>query len=65
MTDETPDKPRTDPMDPDALKEAHGRTGRLLKSAGLPFEEDEFDDDSSSSSSSSSSSEGDAPAPPA
>lgn len=41
-------------MDPDALKDAHGRTGRMLQNAGLPFEEDEFDeadDDSSSSSS--------------
>lgn len=44
-------------LDPDSLKGALGRTGRMLKSAGLPFEEDEFDDeladdDSSSTSSS-------------
>jgi hypothetical protein len=38
----TPD-PITERLDPDGLKDAHGRTGRLLKAAGLPFEEDEFD----------------------
>jgi hypothetical protein len=32
-------------LDPDALKDAHGRTGRMLKTAGLPFEDDEFDDE--------------------
>lgn len=48
-------------MDPDALKDAHGRTGRMLQNAGLPFEEDEFDeadDDSTSASSDDSSSSG-------
>ncbi|MCB0878465.1 MAG: hypothetical protein KDC46_05740 [Thermoleophilia bacterium] len=39
-------------IDPAALKDAHGRTGRMFKAAGLPFEEDEFDDDDSTSSSS-------------
>ena len=55
--DETPSTP--DPEAPDAkldpagLKDALGRTGRMLKTAGLPFEEDEFeaDDDSTSESS--------------
>lgn len=68
----TPD-PVTTGLDRDALKDAHGRTGRMLKSAGLPFEDDEFDDaddDSTSSSSedsdsSSSSSEDGEPAPDA
>lgn len=40
---ETPDAV-TERLDPDALKGAHGRTGRLLKQAGLPFEDDEFDE---------------------
>lgn len=31
-------------LDPDRLRDAHGRTGRMLKNAGLPFEEEEFDD---------------------
>ena len=54
MTDDaaptTPEIPET----PDAakLKDAHERTGRMLQSAGLPFEADEFDDEDSSSSSS-------------
>jgi hypothetical protein len=60
-----PDGPTPDPELPDAatvhvdrgsLQGAHGRTGRLLKNAGLPFEAEEFeaaDDDSTSSSSSS------------
>lgn len=42
-------------IDAEGLKDAHGRTGRMLKNAGLPFEAEEFegdeDDDSSSSSS--------------
>lgn len=50
MTDDaTP--PAHEPMDPEALKDAHGRTGRMFQAAGLPFEEDEFDDEDSSSSS--------------
>jgi hypothetical protein len=61
--DETPTTP--DPETPDAkldpagLKDALGRTGRMRKTAGLPFEEDEFedaDDDSTSESSDESSS---------
>lgn len=64
QTDAPTDRPDPEPdtpdavtahLDPDRLKDAHGRTGRLLKNAGLPFEEDEFGDvgadDSSSSSS--------------
>ena len=56
--DETPTTP--DPEAPDAkldpagLQDALGRTGRMLKTAGLPFDEDEFedaDDDSLSDSS--------------
>lgn len=50
-----PDDPTTpDPskLDSEGLKDAHGRTGRMLKAAGLPFEDDEFDDEDSSSSSS-------------
>lgn len=46
--------PVTANLDPDGLKDALGRTGRMLQSAGLPFEADEFndaDDDSTSSSS--------------
>jgi hypothetical protein len=51
MTDDAaPTPPET--IDPATLQDAHGRTGRMLKSAGLPFEEDEFDDEDSSSSSS-------------
>lgn len=43
----TPDRPdeATAPsgdLDPATLKDALGRTGRMLKTAGLPFEEDEF-----------------------
>jgi hypothetical protein len=54
ISDERPsDEPTTpDPAhgageidDQTGLKSAHGRTGRMLKLAGLPFEEDEFDDD--------------------
>lgn len=37
------DEPRAD-MDPSELKQALGRTGRMLKTAGLPFELDEFDE---------------------
>ncbi|MCW2961418.1 MAG: hypothetical protein JWM90_1805, partial [Thermoleophilia bacterium] len=51
MTEDAPTPPRPDSMDPDGLKDALGRTGRMLKSAGLPFEEEEFDEDDSSSSS--------------
>ena len=39
-------------IDPDSLKDAHGRTGRMFQTAGLPFEEDEFDDEDSTSASS-------------
>lgn len=41
------DTPPTPPaaIDAAALKDAHGRTGRMFKNAGLPFEEDEFDGD--------------------
>lgn len=50
--------PETDAMmeqlDSDGLKDAHGRTGRMLQNAGLPFEDDEFDDADDDSSSSSS-----------
>jgi hypothetical protein len=46
--DTKPDPSQPDPSrllrDPDALKESHGRTGRLLKQAGLPFEEEEFEE---------------------
>jgi hypothetical protein len=31
-------------LDPDALRDAHGKTGKYLKQAGLPFEDEEFDD---------------------
>ncbi|MCW2920553.1 MAG: hypothetical protein JWL76_427 [Thermoleophilia bacterium] len=47
--DETPTTP--DPEAPDAkldpagLQDALGRTGRMLKTAGLPFDDDEFDDE--------------------
>jgi hypothetical protein len=54
-TPDTPD-PLTAHLDRGSLQDAHGRTGRMLKNAGLPFEEDEFDGDADSSSSSSSSS---------
>jgi hypothetical protein len=37
--------PGTPIPDPDALKSAHGRTGEYLKKAGLPFEDDEFEED--------------------
>ncbi len=43
-------KPDPDKLDPDGLKDALGRTGRMLKTAGLPFEEDEFDEDETGSS---------------
>ncbi len=46
---ETPDAK----LDPAGLKDALGRTGRMLKTAGLPFEDDEFDADDDSSSESS------------
>ena len=50
----------TEHLDPDGLKDAHGRTGRLLKAAGLPFEEDEFEeaDEDETSASSEGSSDG-------
>lgn len=38
-------KPDPEKLDPAGLKDALGRTGRMLKTAGLPFEEDEFDED--------------------
>lgn len=46
MVDDDQHKPDPSKVlgNPDALKHAHDRTGRLLKQAGLPFEEDEFDD---------------------
>ena len=48
--DASTDQPPLDPVapgrvDPAGLKGAHGRTGRMLKNAGLPFEDDEFDDE--------------------
>lgn len=52
--DATP--PAHEPMDPEGLQGAHGKTGRMLQAAGLPFEEDEFEDEDSSSSSDSDSS---------
>ncbi len=55
--DTTPNAPDpetvTGDLDPSALKDALGRTGRMLQTAGLPFEEDEFEDDGDSNSSSS------------
>lgn len=36
--------PKSDDIDPAELKNALGRTGRMLKTAGLPFELDEFDE---------------------
>jgi hypothetical protein len=42
-TPDTPD-PVTAHLDRDGLKGAHGRTGRMLQNAGLPFEEDEFEE---------------------
>jgi len=46
LPDEDAPAPTTDAvtghLDPDALKGAHGRTGRMLKTAGLPFEDEEF-----------------------
>ncbi len=55
--DTTPDGEPTEVpagLDPDALKDAHGRTGRMFQAAGLPFEDDEFDDADDDSTSSSS-----------
>lgn len=44
MTDPaTPPSP--DSLDPAKLRGAHGRTGQMFQSAGLPFDEDEFDDE--------------------
>jgi hypothetical protein len=36
--------PSPDDIDPSALKDALGRTGRMLQAAGLPFEEEEFEE---------------------
>ncbi|MCW2924214.1 MAG: hypothetical protein JWM98_1618 [Thermoleophilia bacterium] len=47
-------------LDPGSLKDAHGRTGRMMQSAGLPFEADEFEGDGEDADSSSSSSSSDA-----
>ncbi len=59
-TPTTPDPEAPDAkLDPAGLQDALGRTGRMLKTAGLPFDEDEFedaDDDSLSDSSESGSS---------
>jgi hypothetical protein len=44
----------TTPNVADGLRNALGRTGRMLSTAGLPFEEDEFDDADDDSTSSSS-----------
>lgn len=65
----SPDSPATSPspdpltahVDREAFQDAHGRTGRMLQSAGLPFEPEELEDDDSESSSDgdSTSSEGD------
>ncbi len=50
-TPSTPDPEAPDTnLDPAQLKDALGRTGRMLKTAGLPFEEDEFDADDDSNS---------------
>ena len=46
--------PMTANLDPEGLKDALGRTGRMLKTAGLPFEADECDDADDDSTSSSS-----------
>lgn len=46
--DDTPTTPDPAPdakLDPAGLQDALGRTGRMLKSAGLPFDDDEFDDE--------------------
>lgn len=40
-------------LDAAGLKGALGRTGRMLKTAGLPFDDDEFDEDDDETSSSS------------
>jgi hypothetical protein len=44
MSTDPNDTPHADDIDPTELKNALGRTGRMLKTAGLPFELDEFDD---------------------
>ncbi|MCW2926412.1 MAG: hypothetical protein JWM86_380 [Thermoleophilia bacterium] len=41
----TPPDAVTAHLDPSGLKDALGRTGRMLKTAGLPFEDEEFDDE--------------------
>lgn len=33
------------PTDAAALKSAHGRAGRMFQTAGLPFDDDEFDEE--------------------
>lgn len=42
---ETKSNPSAKDVTPEALRSAHDRTGRLLKSAGLPFEVSEFEDE--------------------
>jgi len=72
-TSPTSDDEQTTPtgdIDPAGLKDALGRTGRMLKTAGLPFEDDEFDgdgedDDDDSSSTSSGTADADAAGSPA
>ena len=40
----TPPDPAKLAQDPDALREAHKKYGDYLKKAGLPFEDEEFED---------------------
>lgn len=47
--DGTPASPPTVLNDPEGLKAAHDRTGRMLHKAGLPFDDDEFEDEDSTS----------------
>ncbi len=44
MESDPHDAPKHDAIDPAQLKSALGRTGRMLKTAGLPFEHSEFDE---------------------
>lgn len=39
------DRPTDVPRDGAGLRDAHDRTGRMFQQAGLPFEDDEFDDE--------------------
>ena len=55
--------PSSADIDPAGLKDALGRTGRMLKTAGLPFEDDEFEGDGEDEDDSSSSSSDDAGTP--